>query len=90
MPRDRPVGVDVWTVLHLLFSDRDGQNLLRPARVADPDWRDQHLSARQPGAGVDHEIANYPRFVIEIEILHLADAAVGRMDGVVLKVLRTS
>jgi hypothetical protein len=46
------------------------------------------LSTRKPSARIDNEITDDPRLVIEIEILDVANGAVGRADDIALKIRR--
>src|SRR5208283_4866330 len=90
LPCDGPFGINVGAVLHLLFGNRDGEHLVRPVRVAHRDRRDQYLSTRKPGSGVDHEIADNPCCIIEIKVFDMTDGAVGRADRVALQIIHAA
>jgi hypothetical protein len=48
----------------------------------DGDERYQYSSPRKPGSRFHHEIADDLRFVIEAQVHHLTNGAVGRANGV--------
>jgi hypothetical protein len=56
----------------------------------DRNGRDQHLAARQPGSGIDHEVANHPGIVFEVEVLDVSDLAIGGTDLVVFEVFQVA
>ena len=70
--------VDRRAVLDLLPRQADLQHFLALVKKAEGIRGEQHLSARQPRARIGHQVAERPCFVIEIEVLDLADVAIGR------------
>src|ERR1700730_1421736 len=77
LPVHRLVALHRRAPLHLLLGEID-QDLV--AGLAHREGGDQHLTAGQPGAGVDHEIANGPAEVVEEEIGHASEVAVDGGD----------
>src|ERR1700730_7753874 len=77
LPVHRLVAPDWRAALHLLLGEID-QDLV--PGLAHRKRGDQDLTAGQPGAGVDHEIANGPAEVVEVEIGHTSEIAVDGGD----------
>ena len=42
-------------------------------------WRNQHALAQPPIAGVDYQIADLPRLIVDDEILNMADGLVASL-----------
>jgi hypothetical protein len=87
LSRYRFVSVNVGTAPHLLFGDRDREYLFRPIRLTDGERRDQHFSTRKPRTSLDDQIADTPRSVIEIQVLHMTNETVSRADSAILQIL---
>ena len=49
--------------------------------------REQHGAAAQPGAGVRDQVADDPVPVVEVKVLHPADVAIRRREGVTEELL---
>jgi hypothetical protein len=75
------VGVHIGAVLDLLAGQRHVHALMAAQWLAHGIGRNQHLAAGQPGAGVDHQVADGPGAVIEEGPLHVADFAVVGNEG---------
>ena len=54
--------------------------LLAPDDLAPPVGRNQHLLARPPVLGIDHEVTDRPLGLVDHDILDMADASVGGFD----------
>src|ERR1019366_10702109 len=80
LPRDGLVRVDVGAVLHLFFRQRHIQPLGLPVRMDDGNWRDQHLPAAKPAAGVYREVADGPCLIVEIELTYSSNLAIRGSD----------
>src|SRR2546426_3891079 len=59
-----------------------------PAHPLDPFRRDQHLAGRQPGPRVLNNVTDRPRGLVDEEVFHVAQVAVGRLDVVAHHVAR--
>jgi hypothetical protein len=80
LARHRTMGVDARAGRDLAPGQRDVQRLAAAHGLAHRIGRDQHLAAGQPGAGVDHQVADRPGLVVEIGLQDMADLAVGGGD----------
>ncbi|MCY1549852.1 hypothetical protein D9M68_860540 [compost metagenome] len=80
LPRYRLVRLAAGTVLDLLARQADVQHRVMPVYAGDRNRRDQHLAPREPLAGIDHEVADHPFFIVEIDVVDTADIAVERSD----------
>jgi len=60
--------IDVRAVLNLLFRQRHIQSLGWPVRMEDREWRDQDLRPPSQPPVFYREVADSPRFIVEIEI----------------------
>ncbi len=54
--------------------------------VAEDAGRQQHEPAGKPGAGVGDDVADHPGGVVEVEVLHMADGAVGGAEGAAVEI----
>ena len=80
-PAERLVGVHARTAPDLLAAQADDDLAARPIGVANRNRRQQNPPTRQPVARVDDEITHGPVPVVEVDVVHAPDVAVGRMKS---------
>jgi len=69
--------------MHLLAAQPNLHLARRPVDARGPAGRDEHAVAALPqAAGVDHQVAQSPGLVVEVEVPYLADAVVVGVDVV--------
>ena len=90
LPGNRQVGVDVGALLNLILRQRHFQTLGFPVRMGYREWGDQYLPAAKPAAGFHRKIADAPRLIVEIELLHRSDLAILSLYGEALQMIRIS
>jgi hypothetical protein len=90
LARNRLVRIDARAVLHLLARQIQVDNISSQICVADRVWRNQHLPFGRPASSIDHEIADTPRLVIEIDVLHTPYVAIACNDSASVKVVQIS
>jgi len=61
-----------------------------PTDIIEPIRGDQNLSAGQPVAGVNHQVADRPGLIIGQKIFHMADLAVDRLNVIPVHLLNRS
>jgi hypothetical protein len=89
-PGYRLFDFDPRAVADLLDGEVDRQRLLAAIARQHGGGRDQHPPPREPAAGIDHEITNYPMFVVEKQILHVPDLSVSGTKFEVFQCFRVS
>jgi hypothetical protein len=62
------VCVDGRTVFDLPLRQRNIEALGLPFRLTQCEGRDQHKPPVQPVPGINHQVANGPAFIVEIEV----------------------
>ena len=82
---DRFFGIHTWTFFDLFFGKRYPEVTLNPIRAVYGNGRDQDVSSQQPRPGINHQIANYPTVVTEVQVLNMADMAISCADGIVFQ-----
>ena len=80
LARDGSLRSDVRTRFHLLPGQIYGQTRAVVPWVPDRFPCDQDPAAGQPFRGIDDEVTDLPRPIIEIDILERTDIPVGRFD----------
>jgi len=54
------------------------------------DGGDQYLSAQQPCAGANYEVADDPRLIIEVKVFYLANQTVGCLHCKIVKIVNAT
>lgn len=88
---DGSVGVDGRAGFDLVPGEVDGEDVgggIDGAEgiVAEDAGRQQHKPAGEPVAGVGDDVADHPGGVVEVEVLHVADGAVGGAEGAAVEI----
>ena len=90
LARHRPIGVDARAVADLCLGDGHRQRAAGPVGLVDGDRRDQHLAAVPPGPRLDHQVADGPGIVVEVEVLDLSNRTIGGCDAEVFQVFQAA
>src|SRR5438132_6919782 len=81
--------VDAWAILDLVERQRQVKAQGRPLGMAEGDGRDEHTAAielKVAAARVDDQITDNPAIIVEQEIQHATDVAIGRAHRVPFEV----
>src|SRR6185312_14961378 len=70
-------------VLDGLLGRSDSDRVIEPTYFPDPLRRNEYLVTQPPVARVYHQVPNGPGFLIDQQVLHVADAAIARFDVIV-------
>jgi hypothetical protein len=74
--------VEVRTFADGLLGNANRYGARPPIHVGDPSRGDQDAPPSRPLIGIDDQVANDPRMVVDDEIIHLSDLAVARLDPI--------
>jgi hypothetical protein len=69
--------IDRRALFNLLPREINEKHLSLRIKMAKRMRRDQHLAPAQPSAGIGHQIANGPGFIVEVKVSDVTDLAVG-------------
>src|SRR6185312_15095997 len=72
-----------WRVLDGLLARSDSDRVIEPTYFPDPLRRNEDLVTQPPVARVHDQVANGPGFLIDQQVLHVADTAIARFDVIV-------